>query len=104
MGHQLNQKAFFQNGEMTVVLLRGRNVTEEMQEILWGFIKEHYIFPFEQEKIDKNATMKIIYNALRRFRHALNKYYVQCHRLIGLGISHQTNGTHLYNNIPLHKP
>jgi hypothetical protein len=29
-------------------------VIEEMQEILWGFIKEHYIFfPFEQEKIDK---------------------------------------------------
>jgi hypothetical protein len=25
MGHQLNQKAFFQNGETTAVLLRGRN-------------------------------------------------------------------------------
>jgi hypothetical protein len=40
---------------MTVVLLRGRNVTEKMQETLWGFIKEHYIFPFEQEKIDKKC-------------------------------------------------
>jgi hypothetical protein len=25
MGHQLNHKAFFQNGETSVVLLRGRN-------------------------------------------------------------------------------
>jgi hypothetical protein len=48
-----------------------------MQETLWRFIKEHYIFPSEQEKISKNATMKIISNALQRFRHALNKYYVQ---------------------------
>jgi hypothetical protein len=47
-----------------------------MQETLWGFIKEHYIFPSEQEKIDKNITMKTISNALQRFRHALNKYYV----------------------------
>jgi hypothetical protein len=29
-----------------------------MQEILWGFIKEHYIFPSEQEKFGKNATIK----------------------------------------------
>jgi hypothetical protein len=48
-----------------------------MQETLWGFIKEHYIFPSEQEKISKNAMMKIISNALWRFRHTLNKYYVQ---------------------------
>jgi hypothetical protein len=25
MGHQLNQKTFFQNGEMTAVFLRGKN-------------------------------------------------------------------------------
>jgi hypothetical protein len=30
-----------------------------------------------KDKLAKNATMKIIPNALRRFRHALNKYYVQ---------------------------
>jgi hypothetical protein len=48
-----------------------------MQETLWGFIKEPYIFPSKQEKTGKNATMKTISNALRRFRHALNKYYVQ---------------------------
>jgi hypothetical protein len=29
------------------------DVTKEMQETLWGFIKEHYIFPSEQEKIGK---------------------------------------------------
>jgi hypothetical protein len=28
-------------------------------------------------KLAKNATMKIISNSLRRFRYALNKYYVQ---------------------------
>jgi hypothetical protein len=48
-----------------------------MQEILCGFIKEHYIFPSEQEKIGKNAMMRTISNALRRFRYALNKNYVQ---------------------------
>jgi hypothetical protein len=48
-----------------------------MQETLWGFIKEHYIFPSEQEKISKNAMMKTISNALRKFRHALNKDYMQ---------------------------
>jgi hypothetical protein len=30
-----------------------------MQETLWGFIEEHYIFPSEQEKIGKNATIKM---------------------------------------------
>jgi hypothetical protein len=53
------------------------DVTKEMQETFWGFIKEHYIFSSEQEKIGKTATIKTIYNSLRWFRHALNKYYVQ---------------------------
>jgi hypothetical protein len=53
------------------------DVSKEMQETLWGFIKEHYIFPSEQERIDKNAMMKTISNTLRRFRHAHNKYYMQ---------------------------
>jgi hypothetical protein len=53
------------------------DVSKHMQEILWGFVKEHYVFPSEQEKIGKNAMLKTIYNALRRFIHALNKYYVQ---------------------------
>jgi hypothetical protein len=46
--------------------------------------KKHYgnasnnitFFLSEQEKIGKNATMKTISNALQRFRHALNKYYM----------------------------
>jgi hypothetical protein len=29
------------------------DVTIKMQETLWGFIKEHYIFPYEKEKIGK---------------------------------------------------
>jgi hypothetical protein len=41
-----------------------------MQETLCGFIKEHYIFPSEQEKIGKNTMMKTISNALWRFKHA----------------------------------
>jgi hypothetical protein len=48
-----------------------------MQATLCRFIKEHYVFLSEQEKIGKNATLKTISNALRRFRHALNKNYVQ---------------------------
>jgi hypothetical protein len=53
------------------------DVLNDMQETLWGFIKEHYISSSKKEKIGKNAMMKIISNALRRFRHSLNKYYVQ---------------------------
>jgi hypothetical protein len=53
------------------------DVSKDMQETLWEFIKEHYIFPSEKEQIGKDAMMKIISNALQRFRHALNKYYVQ---------------------------
>jgi hypothetical protein len=48
-----------------------------MQETLWGFLKEHYIFPSKQEKIGKNAMIKTVSDALWRFRHALNKYYAQ---------------------------
>jgi hypothetical protein len=32
------------------------DVTKEMQETLWGFIKEHYIFPSEQEIIGKKCN------------------------------------------------
>jgi hypothetical protein len=35
-----------------------------MQETLWRFIKEHYIFPSEQKQLGKNAMMKTISNAL----------------------------------------
>jgi hypothetical protein len=53
------------------------DVLKDMQETLRGFIKEHYISSSKQEKIGKNAMMKTISNAFQRFRHALNKYYVQ---------------------------
>jgi hypothetical protein len=40
-------------------------------------IKAHYVFPFEHEERGKRATIFTIGRALRRFRHALNKSYVQ---------------------------
>jgi hypothetical protein len=40
-------------------------------------IKAHYIFPSEHEEHGKRATILTIGRALRRFRHALNKFYVQ---------------------------
>jgi hypothetical protein len=63
--------------EKCKIIWSWNDVSKEMQETIWGFIKEHYISPSEQEKIGKNAMMKMISNALRRFRHALNQYYVQ---------------------------
>jgi hypothetical protein len=50
------------------------DVSKDMKETLWGFIKEHYVFPSEQEKSGKNAMPRTISNALRRFKHAINKY------------------------------
>jgi hypothetical protein len=44
------------------------------KEALWELIKAHYVFPSEQEERGKRAT---IGRALRRFRRALNKFYVQ---------------------------
>jgi hypothetical protein len=52
-------------------------VSKDMQETLWGFIQELCIFPSEKEKIGKYATLKTISNALWRFRHALDMYYLQ---------------------------
>jgi hypothetical protein len=63
--------------EKCKIILSWDDVRKEMQETLCGFIKECYIFPSKHEKIGKNAMMKIISNALRRFKHALNKYYMQ---------------------------
>jgi hypothetical protein len=40
-------------------------------------IKAHYVFPSEYEELDKRATILTIGRALRRFTHALNKFYVQ---------------------------
>jgi hypothetical protein len=52
------------------------DVSKGMQETLWRFIKECYILPSEQEQLGKNVMIKTISNALWRFRHAVNKYYV----------------------------
>jgi hypothetical protein len=40
-------------------------------------IKAHYVFPSGHEEHDKRATILTIGWALQRFRHALNKFYVQ---------------------------
>jgi hypothetical protein len=42
-------------------------------------IKAHYVFPSEHEECSKRATIITIGRALRRFRHAPNKFYVQPH-------------------------
>jgi hypothetical protein len=40
-------------------------------------INAHYVFPSEHEERGKRATILTIGRALRRFRHTLNKLYVQ---------------------------
>jgi hypothetical protein len=47
------------------------------EESLWELIKAHYVFPSEHEERGKRATILTIGRALRRFRNALNKFYVQ---------------------------
>jgi hypothetical protein len=43
MGHQLNQKAFFQNGKMDVVLLQGRNARSSGPKMMFQKkCKKHY--------------------------------------------------------------
>jgi hypothetical protein len=82
MGHPLNLKVLIPNGTMTVVFLRGRNVRSPVligrcSKALWELIKVHYVFPSEYEECGKRATILTIGRALRRFRHVLNKFYVQ---------------------------
>jgi hypothetical protein len=40
-------------------------------------IKARYVFPSKHEECGKRATILTIGRALQRFRHALNKFYVQ---------------------------
>jgi hypothetical protein len=47
------------------------------KEALWELVKAHYVFPFEHEERGKTITILTIGRALRRFRHSLNKFYVQ---------------------------
>jgi hypothetical protein len=47
------------------------------KDALWELIKAHNIFPSEHDELGKRATIITIGRALRRFRHALNKFYVQ---------------------------
>jgi hypothetical protein len=47
------------------------------KEALWELIKTHYVFPSKYEERGKRATILTIGRALRMFRHALNKFYIQ---------------------------
>jgi hypothetical protein len=47
------------------------------KETLFELIKVHYVFPSKHEELAKRATILTIGRALRRFRHALNKFYLQ---------------------------
>jgi hypothetical protein len=47
------------------------------KEALWELIKAHFGFPSEQKERGNKATILTITKAIRRFRHALNKFYVQ---------------------------
>jgi hypothetical protein len=40
-------------------------------------MKAHYVFPSEHEERGKKASILNIWRVLQRFRHALNKFYVQ---------------------------
>jgi hypothetical protein len=47
------------------------------KEDLWELIKAHYFFSSEHEGCGKRATILTIGRAIRKFRHELNKFYVQ---------------------------
>jgi hypothetical protein len=51
--------------------------SNKWEKALWELIKAHYVFPSEHEERGKSATILTIGRALRWFRHALNKFYVQ---------------------------
>jgi hypothetical protein len=55
MGHQLNQKKFFENGKMTEVLLRWRNAkSSDPGMMLEKKCKKHY------EDSSKNITFSLL--------------------------------------------
>jgi hypothetical protein len=57
--------------------LIGGDVLVNEKEALCELIRAHYVFHFEHEECVKRATILIIGRVIRRFRHALNKFYVQ---------------------------
>jgi hypothetical protein len=85
MGLPWNLKASFPNGAMIAVFLRGKMITWSdwgiipinEKEALWELIKAHFVFPSKHEELVKRGTVLTIGRALRRFRHALNKFHVQ---------------------------
>jgi hypothetical protein len=47
------------------------------KEALWELIRTQFVFPSEHEECGTRATILTIGRALRRFRHAVNMFYVQ---------------------------
>jgi hypothetical protein len=82
MGRPLNLNVFFPNGAMTdlawkkckIIWIDWGAIPVIEKEDLRELIKAHYVFPSEH---GKRATILTIRRAIRRFRHALNKFYVQ---------------------------
>jgi hypothetical protein len=64
MGHQLNQKIFFQNDEMTVMLLRGKNARSSGPEVMFQkTYKKHYVDSSKNitfSLLSKNNLVKMI--------------------------------------------
>jgi hypothetical protein len=52
-------------------------VSVNEKEALCEFIKAHYVFRSKHEERGKRPSILTIGRALQRFRHALNKFYVQ---------------------------
>jgi hypothetical protein len=57
-------------------------VLKSEKDALWEQMKRYYIFPtnIEHQELGKKDTIRTIGNALRRFRHGLNKFYIQTSR------------------------
>jgi hypothetical protein len=64
-------------GKCKITWINWGAVTVNEKEALWELIEAHYVFPSEHEERGKRATILTIGRALGRFRHALNKFYVQ---------------------------
>jgi hypothetical protein len=107
MGHQLKQKAFFQNGETTAVLLRGKNARLFDPGMMFQkTCKKHYGESSKNNKFcllgKKKLTKMLQWKQYLMHFGGSNMLSTStmcrgaCHRWIGLGISRQMNVTHLY--------
>jgi hypothetical protein len=64
-------------GKCKIIWSNWGAVPVKEKKALWKLIKAHYVFPSKHEELGKRDTILTIGRALRRFIHALNKFYVQ---------------------------